>query len=261
MRKATVNKNIRTLKSSLNRAVELGYLLKNPVSNVKQLREPERKVRVLRGMEIERLLVACHSIRWKAFVTLALFTGMRLSELTALRWEDVDFQRKTVWVVNTPGHQTKSKKNRTLGLMDKPAAILKQLPNNGPHVFQTQDGDKWKNNIQRGFIAIVKKAGIKYCTIHDLRRTFITHLAESGVSAIVVKELAGHDSIETTLKYYTNISSAVQRSAQEKLSDALMGGNEKIIPYSSLDAKSEMDGPEGKIVNFDNIAGYRTVRR
>jgi integrase len=63
----------------------------------------------------------------------------------------------------------------------------------------------------------VKRAGIPRCTLHDLRRTFISHLAMAGVNEAVVKELAGHASISTTLRYYTRIMPQALRSAQARL--------------------------------------------
>ncbi len=217
VRRATANKNLRTLKASMNRAVKRGYLRKNPAAVIRQVREPEREIRVLSTEEVERLLGACLSMRWKALIALAITTGMRLGEMRALRWDELDFDKKTVWVRNTPDHRTKSGRNRTLPLTDETAEIIRRLPRSAPLVFHNPSGGHWNNNVQRGFHRIVKRAGIGYCTMHDLRRTFISHLAMAGVNAAVVKELAGHASIQTTQKYYTRILPEIVQSAPDKL--------------------------------------------
>ena len=92
-----------------------------------------------------------------------------------------------------------------------------RIPINGELVFHTRDGRQWRDNVQRDFNRIVDRAGIKRCTLHDLRRTFASHLAMAGVSEAIVKELTGHASISTTLRYYTRIAPHALRSAQARL--------------------------------------------
>jgi len=195
---ATANKNLRTVKAALTRAVDRGHLEENPASKVTQVPEPEREIRVLSKEEVQKLLEAAPSLRWKALISLGVTTGMRRGEMLALRWKDVDLEDGTSWVRNTPDHHTKSGKNRTLGLRPHVCELLGHFPRNGPYVSHTKDGNPMRNNVQRDFGRIVEKAGIDRCTLHDLRRTFISHLAMAGVNASVVKELAGHASIATT---------------------------------------------------------------
>ncbi len=98
---------------------------------MKAVREPEKEIRVLSPEEVGKLLDACPSLRWRAFIALAVTTGMRRGELLALRWEDVDLEAGTVWVRNTESHLTKSRKNRVLGLLPEAAALLGQLRRKG----------------------------------------------------------------------------------------------------------------------------------
>lgn len=199
------------------KAVNRGYLERNPASNIKQVREPERSVRVLTAEEVGKLLLASPSLRWKVLIALGITTGMRRGEMLALRWEDMDLRTQTVWVRNKPGHLTKSRRNRVLALVPEVCELLMQLPRSGELIFYTRDGKRWRNNLQRDFACIVKKAGIKACTIHDLRRTFVSHLAMAGVNEATVQKLAGHASISTTIKYYTDIMPEALRRAQDRL--------------------------------------------
>ena len=93
---ATANKNLRTVKSAFNRAVDRGQLEENPASQIKQVREPEREIRVLSEGEVQRLLDAAPSIRWKALISLGVTTGIPRGEILALRWKDVDLEEGTV---------------------------------------------------------------------------------------------------------------------------------------------------------------------
>jgi len=61
------------------------------------------------------------------------------------------------------------------------------------------------------------RAEIRRCTFHDLRRTFVSHLAMAGVNEAVVQQLAGHTSMATTLKYHTGIMPEALRAAQVQL--------------------------------------------
>jgi hypothetical protein len=70
------------------------------------------------------------------------------------------------------------------------------------------------NNLRRGFQKIVRRAGIKRCTFHDLRRTFVSHLAMADVNQAVVQRLAGHASITATLRYYTGTMPEALRATQ-----------------------------------------------
>ena len=198
---ATANKDLRHVKASFNRAVERGYLAQNPAKKVKPVNEPEREIRVLCTEEVQKLMGACPSAWWEALIAVAVTTGMRRGELLALRWEDVDLQSATIWVRNTPGHRTKSRRNRALVLRGEVAALLRLLPCRGTLVFGGRDGPLRGDTVTKGFAEIVRKAGISRCTLHDLRRTFVSHLANAGVSAALVQKLAGHSAIATTVKY------------------------------------------------------------
>jgi hypothetical protein len=128
------------------------------------VREPQKVIRVLTPEEVGKLLAACPSDRWRAFIALVVTTGMRRGELLALRWEDVDFEGRAVHVRNTADHPTKARKNRVLALLPQAAELMGRLARRGELVFTTRDGMSMVNNVQRDFYAIVKNAGIKRCT-------------------------------------------------------------------------------------------------
>ncbi|MCP3885401.1 MAG: tyrosine-type recombinase/integrase, partial [Propionibacteriaceae bacterium] len=215
--KATANKELRTVKAAFTRAVRRGYLRENPGRYVKPVRVPQKALRVLSTGDVGKLIEACPTDRWRAFIALAVTTGLRRGELLALRWQDVDINTMTVHVRNTADHSTKSGKERAVALQSAVVPLLQRLGRRGALVFHTATGTSMANNIERGFNAIVKRAGIKRCTMHDLRRTFVSQLAMAGVNQAVVQQLAGHASITTTVRHYTHIMPEALRSATEKL--------------------------------------------
>jgi integrase len=215
--KATANKELRTMKAAFTRAVRRGYLRENPGQYVKPVRVPQKALRVLSADDVGKLLDACPSDRWRAFVALAVTTGLRRGELMALRWCDVEIDALTVRVRNTPGHDTKSGKERAVPLQLSVVPLLRRLDHRGELIFHTETGTSMANNVERGFNAIVKRSGIERCTMHDLRRTFVSQLAMAGVNQAVVQQLAGHSSIMTTVKHYTQIMPDAFRSATDLL--------------------------------------------
>jgi integrase len=218
---ATVNKQIRTLRSILARAVKLNYLKENPAAKMELWKVPERELRVLEPEEVEKLLEASPTLAWRTFIYLAASCGLRSGELCNLKWKNIDLDRGLLSVKNRSHWQTKSRKNRLLGLTERAMEMLKQLGPGGDedNVFVRANGGHWGNNIQREFNDIVKQAGIERCTPHDLRRTFCTEMSKK-VSAAVLKDLAGHSDLKVTEKYY------LARAKEEQVQQAALA-----LPY------------------------------
>lgn len=201
---ATLNKQIRTLRAILARAVERHYLKESPAKQLTFWREPDSSARVPIPDEVEKLLAAAPTSHWKAFIYLAAGCGLRVGEICNLRWEDIDLDGQLLQVRNRSHWQTKSRRNRKLGLSDRAVGLLTTLKrgaNSAEYVFLTSKGNKWGNNIQHAFTAIVENGQVDPCTLHDLRRTFCTEVSKQ-VSPKVLKELAGHSDIKVTEKYY-----------------------------------------------------------
>ena len=204
---ATVNRELRTLSAVFARAIRRGYLRANPFLGIRPLKEPEKTLRILTAEEVQALLEACRQAAWRAFIFVGLSTGMRRGEIAALEWRDVDFEAGRIEVRCTAEHRTKSARNRTAILLESAAALLRPLRARSGEglVFRTRRGTGWGAGTFRGFSKIVEKAGIAPCTLHDLRRTFCSHLAMAGVSEATTAALAGHSALETTRRHYTRI--------------------------------------------------------
>ena len=201
---ANLNKQIRTLRSILTRAVRHNYLDENRADGLALWGEPEKSNRVPTAEEVEKLLHAAPTAQWRAFIHLAAGGGLRVGELCNLRWRDVQLEKGLLTVSNRSHWQTKSRKNRILGLNGRAIGLLEEVKREtggGEYVLVTGRGSQWRNNIKRNFGRIVKKAQIEPCTPHDLRRTFCTEVSKR-VSPKVLKELAGHSDIKVTEKYY-----------------------------------------------------------
>jgi integrase len=161
--------------------------------------EEEPEIEFFDFAEAERLRAAATAdAAWGAMMIVALDTGLRLGELRALRWQDLDLKagrllvRKNVWrkEVGTP----KGKRSRDVPLNERAAGALKAHRHlRRPLVFCKEDGKRLSEKMcQRALERLCRKAGVKGLQWHGLRHTFASHLVMRGVSLKAVQELLGY---------------------------------------------------------------------
>lgn len=161
---------------------------------------------VLSLEEVRKLIATPKYLKHRLMIATLYGCGLRSYELCALKISDVDFDRKMVFVKKQKGRQ-----DRYVPLSDHLARGLKKyLTSEKPHMYlfnsQVTDNGKPLPITVRAIQWVIKenrrKIGTsKQITAHTLRHSFATHLLESGLNLIALKELLGHARIETTLIY------------------------------------------------------------
>lgn len=184
-------------------AVNEGYIKKNFVGNTDVIKYVEKPRQPLTDEEIVLIREACITDRETAFVNLLLSTGMRIGEVERLKWEDIDFNTKSIEVFG------KGSKYRTV-MFDSSAkiALLKyKMTKSGSseYVFTSEkhpfNGMK-KRSLELLLSRIVKRTSIaKPVSPHVLRHTFATQALSRGMSIEKLKTLLGHEDYSTTLIY------------------------------------------------------------
>jgi integrase len=176
--------------------------------------------------------------RHYAFFLCALRTGMRLGELLALQWGDIDFRGGFVEVCRsfTHGHYTtpKNGKTRHIDMSPQLAETLKELRTERkretlargwgdvPELIFVErtggaiDGDNLRKRV---FHPALEKAGLRRVRIHDLRHTLATMLIQNGESLAYVRDQLGHSSIQITVDIYGHLEPGKNRKAMAKLDD------------------------------------------
>jgi len=150
---------------------EWGWLERNPVRNLRRLKENPGRTRVLNQDEQKRLLEACSSDEdLDDLVRLALVSGSRRGELQGLMWEDVDFQESMLCFKNT-----KNGDNRSIPLTEESFRILKKRYENSDKnlfnwVFPSSNPLK-PQNFHLRFKRVLNQAGIENFRFHDLRHS------------------------------------------------------------------------------------------
>lgn len=204
VKKASVNKDVSVLKAFLNRAVMLGHLTHNPAQYIKRLKEEEHQIQFLSDEAVKKLLEAS-SPRFRQIVTIFLLTGMRLGEFLELRWADVDFRHKQIIIQNREGWTTKNKKPRVIPMHPVVETILKELPQGGKYVFESESGKTLRSYIHQELARYAKKAGVKV-NFKMFRSTFASNLVMSGVDIYAVSKLLGHHDVKITEKHYAHLT-------------------------------------------------------
>lgn len=199
-RPATVNKELKTLKACLQRAVDWEVLAANPLDKGgDSLFLPQREDRPpvwYTGQQLQGLY-AVASPRNAAVWKLMANTGLRRAEMLALRWADVAEDRITV--VSLHERPTKGRKSRTIPLNEAAQGALESLrPGKGSPTYVLRQMSS--RSLSRCFLLNATKAGLDG-SIHCLRHTFCAQLVMAGVPLRTVQVLAGHADIKTTERY------------------------------------------------------------
>lgn len=172
----------------------------NDLPNVKR----EKKLPVILSKEeVARLISVTKNINHRLMIQVGYSSGLRVSEIINLKWEDVDFDRGLIHL-----KKAKGKKDRVVMLSQKVKEGLLSLSGNRQGlVFLTNRNSRYSDRtVQRIIENAAMKAGIqKDISPHTLRHSFATHLLEGGTDIRYIRDLLGHSNISTTL-VYTKVS-------------------------------------------------------
>lgn len=184
-------------------ALERMYIKENIVKRIKPFRIPEKQPAYFTPEQFSKWLDACDKEDIRDVSIVAIYTGMRLTELVNLRWNEVDFRNRMI-ILSNQNTITKSKKVRTIpmsiGLMQKMTDL--QQHSKSDRVFAFNTSGNVQDYITKQFKKIVRKAGINgKLHFHSLRHSFASALVESGVGIYQVSKMLGHSTTKTTEVY------------------------------------------------------------
>lgn len=248
---ATIRNIYRLLASALRCAFEEGLIAKNPCKKIQIQQTEYCEQRVLNKTERSLFLNANYR-REELPILLCLYSGMRIGEICALKWSDIDWERRTISVkrtvqrVNCTEEDVSNKKTmlmvgtpkslRSRRTIPVPPFILERLRTD--IVFNSDDdflfGTASKRpadprTIQRRFERFSAALGVSNIHFHSLRHSFANHLLELGVDIKTVSLLLGHSSVKTTLEHYAHSSLQQQRDAVNLLVDESFQPSKAVI--------------------------------
>lgn len=197
-------------------AANEGYTQSNPARQIKAIKCEKKEREALTQLELEMIRLACNTLREKAIIEILYSTGCRVSELTALNIEDVDFSTKEVHLLG------KGSKHRTSYINAKAEIAIQEylkVRKGDSKALIVSDRKPYKRMHKEGIEKIVKQILQrtdgeikKHITPHNFRHTTATTALQNGMEITEISKLLGHARIDTTLIYAKTNSDKVKES-------------------------------------------------
>ncbi len=231
----SVNGTITVLQKSLRMAVMLGAVDKCFVDTICRPKAEEKQVQCFSSVEqrkIEEYLIN-HKKKKLYGIIICLYTGLRIGELLALEWTDIDFS-KGLLSINKSCHYGKDKNGIYGRIVEKPKTsqsvriipipkgllpYIKELKKEGSkYVISRNDKPISTRSYQNSFSILLNKLKIEHKGYHSIRHTFATRALESGMDIKTLSELMGHKNPTVTLKRYAHSMLEHKAEMMNKLS-------------------------------------------
>ncbi len=212
---------ISVLQNSLKTAYTLGLISEYTADKIKRPKIVEKQVVCFSTAEqktIEQYILESKKTKLKGIV-LCLYTGLRIGELLALTWNDIDFTKSTLSVTktchdgnvngkhcvitDTPKTETS---RRDIPLSKPLVALLKEMKKQSKSEFVVEDKETavFVRSYQRTFELLLRRLNIPHKGFHALRHTFATRALECGVDVKTLSEILGHKNATITLNRYAH---------------------------------------------------------
>lgn len=233
------------LRTALSRAVKWGLIVRNVAALVDPPRYKAKEIKTLNLDEIQKFLKLIKGNKLEALYLTALMLGLRQGEVLGLRWEDIDFNARTLTIKFAMQRINKKlqlvepkteKSRRTLPLPDLLAATLKthrkyQLAdkllagkqwNETNLVFTTNTGSPFDGStIVHRLQKLLVDNGLPKYRFHDLRHSCASLLLSQGLPARTIMEILGHSQINLTLNTYSHVFPEMTRAAADVMDNLL----------------------------------------
>lgn len=241
----TVRHHHTALHKALQTAVEWGLLPRNSADAVSPPHVQRAEMQTWDADDITTFLNSANNTPYFALFHTALFTGMRRSELLALRWCDIDLFLCQVYVSRSlhvlRGHNIifkspkTAKGRRTIALSPQATSVLREhqekqklerailgitLKDDDLVFSQVNGSPLLPNTVTHAWIKLVRHVGLKPIRLHDARHTHASLMLKQGTHPKIVQERLGHSSIQITLDTYSHVAPGLQEAAAVRFDEA-----------------------------------------
>lgn len=226
------------IQNSLKTAHLVGYLPEYSANKIKRPKIVEKQVECFSIQEQKKIEEAALSAKKDKYrgIVLCLYTGLRIGELLALTWNDIDFDKnilsvtktchdgnensKRIRIIDTPKTENS---RRQIPLSKTLVKMLKDMKKKSNCEFVIADGEKpvYIRSYQRSFELLLKKLKLPHKGFHSLRHTFATRALECGMDVKSLSEILGHKNATITLNRYAHSLWEHKAEMMNKLSKML----------------------------------------
>ena len=265
------------IRKALQYAFKTDLIASNPADKVQRPRKSPFQTKPYKAEELEKLFEAVKGTNLELGVILAAFYGLRRSEVIGLKWDAIDFERKTIAIQHTVVQTTVNGKEVLIGKdSTKTKSSHRTLPLVAPfeefllnlkekqninrkicgtsycrdyldYVYVNEMGELMKPNyLTEVFPKFLKNHGLRQIRFHDLRHSCATLLYANGVALKDIQEWLGHSDIATTSNIYTHLD----YSSKVASANAIMGvfQNSKATERISPTSESTSQSPEMPVI-------------
>ena len=230
----SINSIITVIQGSMSTAYRLGYVSVYEMDKVKRPKIQEKPIEAFTPSEqkqIEQAVLADKREKMKG-VIICLYTGLRIGELLALEWDDIDFSKAELKVTKTC-HDGKNKdgkfgritelpkttnSRRTIAIPKQLLPLLREMKKKSKsNLVISGDKPLFVRSYQRSFELPLNKLGIPRHGFHTLRHTFATRAIECGVDVKTLSETLGHKNASITLNRYVHSFMDHKHSMMDKV--------------------------------------------
>lgn len=233
---SSVQSVFQVLKTGLFEAEKKNFVEKDLLKFILLPKIHKKRIRTLTSEEEQKIRCLASKEEKGLPVLLALETGLRIGEIAGLKWQDINFDNKTLVVNRTRQRIQDHEKHRTHVIEDTPKTFLsrreiplsekmiqrlrtRKIANVGEYVISFKNKPTEPRTITNYFKSIMKKLNLERVNFHSLRHSFASKCLEKGVSVAVVATLLGHSSVKTTLDIYANSNRNNERKAIELIAE------------------------------------------
>lgn len=234
-------KTVRDIITKLKEIINFYEEEHNTKLNIKKMSLPKmnkKEIQILSNKEKQKLEKYCieqNSLK-SLGILICLNTGLRIGEVCALRWENIDFESKKIHIEKTIERIYSKEENKTIVIIDTPKSItsVRTIPINSKlyNILKQIRGKSKKTdfvltgssehyveprNYQYHFKEILKRSKVKKYKFHTLRHTFATNCIEAGMDIKSLSEILGHADVSITLNIYVHSSDKAKRKYLEKI--------------------------------------------
>lgn len=240
----TIDRITTLIKMALDRAIDFNLIKKNSMRSVEMPKKNKREIGVWSVDEVNQFLNYTKSnSRYYCVYALALMTGMRQGEILGLRWQDIDFDNRMIYIRQTLAGYGKEFKSgaktisgvRTVSISDNLVNILKKEEKK--YLNLKEQSDSWYDydlviyanngnrifpgNLTRQFKKDIIDSEVSDIRFHDMRHTHATLLIQKNINVKIISERLGHSNISITLDTYSHVLPSMQQEVADHIDDII----------------------------------------